>query len=76
MCVWVGGGGDFWTSRTQVEPQSHGLVFQTHHLSAPIALSVAICASMKKKQPLLNQRHLPPDAQPVAPLSGEDNTAE
>lgn len=44
------GGGDFWTSRTQVEPRSHGLAFQTHHLSAPIVPSVAICASTKGKK--------------------------
>lgn len=43
----------------------------------PLALSVTICASMKKKKILLlNQRHLPPEAQPVALLSGEDNTAD
>lgn len=42
----------------------------------PLALSVTICASMKKKSSLLNQRHLLPEAQPVALLSGEDNTAD
>lgn len=30
----------------------------------------------EKKKPLLNQRHLPPEAQPVALLRGEDNTAD
>lgn len=30
----------------------------------------------KKKKTLLDQRHLPPEAQPVALLSGEDNTDE
>lgn len=63
------GGGDFWTSRAQVEPQSHGLVFQTHRLSAPPRMK-------KNNNTLLNQRHLPPEAQPVALLSGEDNTAD
>lgn len=35
-----------------------------------------MCQYERKKKTLLNQRHLPPEAQPVDLLYGEDNTAD